>query len=133
MILLDTHALLWLRTGDARLGPRARKVIARAENEGEVAASAISFWEVAMLKDKRRIELDESVSSWRRKLLDEGIVEIAINGDIGIRAVRLRDFHADPADRLIVAAALAGGYQLVTADLRILNWSGALNRLRAKD
>ena len=132
MILLDTHVLLWLRTGDARLGPRTRKAIARAENEGEVAASAISFWEVAMLKDKRRIELDESVSSWRRKLLDEGIVEIAINGDIGIRAVRLRDFHADPADRLIVATALAG-HQLVTADLRILNWSGALNRLRAKD
>ena len=132
LILLDTHVLLWLRSGDARLGPRARKVIARAESEGEVAVSAISFWEVAMLKDKRRIELDESVSSWRRKLLDEGIVEIAINGDIGIRAVRLRDFHADPADRLIVATALAG-HQLVTADLRILNWSGALNRLRAKD
>ena len=132
MILLDTHVLLWLRIGDARLGPRTRKVIARAENKGEVAASAISFWEVAMLKDKRRIELDESVSSWRRKLLDEGIVEIAVNGDIGVRAARLRDFHADPADRLIVATALVG-YQLVTADLRILNWSGALNRLRAKD
>ena len=133
LILLDTHVLLWLRTGDARLGPRTRKVIARVENEGVAAASAISFWEVAMLQDKRRIELDESVSSWRRRLLDEGIVEIAVNGDIGVRAARLRDFHADPADRLIVATALAGGYQLVTADLRILNWSGALNRLRAKD
>ena len=130
MVLLDTHALLWLRAGDARLGPRARRVIAGAESEGEVAVSAISFWEVAMLKDKRRIELEESVRSWRRKLLEEGIVEIAINGDLGVRAVRLRDFHADPADRLIVATALAG-HQSVTADRRILDWSGSLNRLRA--
>ena len=103
LTLLDTHVLLWLRTAGARLGPRTREVIARAEKEGDVAASAISFWEVAMLKDKRRIELDESVSSWRRKLLDEGIIEIAVSGDIGVRAARPRDFHADPADRLIVA------------------------------
>ena len=132
MVLLDTHVLLWLRTGDASLGPRARRVIAGAENEGEVAVSAISFWEIAMLKDKRRIELKESVSSWRRKLLEEGIVEIAINGDIGVRAVRLRNFHADPADRLIIATALTG-HQLVTADRRILDWSGSLNRLLATD
>ncbi len=132
MILLDTHVLLWLRIGDARLGPTARRVIGRAENEGEVSVSAISFWEVAMLQDKGRIELDEDVGSWRRLLLDQGIVEIAITGEIGIRAVGLRDFHADPADRLIVATALAG-HQLVTADQRILNWSGTVNRLRAAD
>ncbi len=132
MILLDTHVLLWLRTGDARLGPMTRGVIARAENEGEVAVSAISFWETAMLQDKGRIKMNEDVGSWRRLLLEQGIVEIAINGDLGIRAVGLRDFHADPADRLIVATAL-DGHQLVTADRQILNWSGTVNRLRAGD
>ena len=132
MILLDTHVLLWLRTGDARLGLMARRVISRAENEGEVAVSAISFWETAMLQDKGRIEMNEDVGSWRRSLLDQGIVEIAVNGEIGIRAVGLRDFHADPADRLIVATAL-DGHQLVTADRQILNWSGTVNRLRATD
>ncbi len=132
MILLDTHVLLWLRTGDARLGPMTRRVIGRAENEGEVAVSAISFWETAMLQDKGRIEMNEDVGSWRRLLLDQGIVEIAVNGEIGIRAVGLRDFHADPADRLIVATAL-DGHQLVTADRQILNWSGTVNRLRATD
>ena len=95
MILLDTHVLLWLRIGDARLGPTARQVIARAENEGEVAVSAISFWEVAMLQDKGRIELDEDVGSWRRLVLDQGIVEIAINGEIGIRA----DSNTGPASQ----------------------------------
>jgi len=30
VILLDTHAALWLRAGDARLGPVARSEIERA-------------------------------------------------------------------------------------------------------
>jgi PIN domain nuclease of toxin-antitoxin system len=59
-------------------------------------------------------------------------VEIPVDGEIGIRATGLADFHGDPADRLIVATAL-GGHQLVTADERILDWPGALGRLRATD
>ena len=41
-----------------------------------------------------------------------------MDGDIGIRASALTDFHADPADRIIVATAM-GGHRLVTADERI--------------
>ena len=59
---------------------------------------------------------------WRRELLDQGIAEIQVDGDIGIRAAELTDFHGEPVDRIIVATAL-GGYQLVTADRRILEWS----------
>ena len=53
-----------------------------------------------------------------------------VNGAIAIRAVGLADFHADPADRLIVATALEG-HRLVTADERILGWTGPLSRVRA--
>ena len=55
MILLDTHAALWLRSGDIRLGPIARTEIQRAWESDEVGLSAISFWEMAMLRDKGRI------------------------------------------------------------------------------
>jgi PIN domain nuclease of toxin-antitoxin system len=34
----------------------------------------------------------------------------------------LRDFHGDPADRLIVATALQLSATLTTADEKILNW-----------
>ena len=93
--------------------------------------SAISFWEVALLRDKGRIRFPGDVGSWRREQLAQGVIEIAVDGDIGIRAVSLAGFHADPADRLIVASALQG-HQLVTADERILNWSGQLSRLDAR-
>ena len=130
MILLDTQVLLWSRFGDARFGRRARQQIERAAREGDIAVSAVSFWEVAMLHDKGRLTLLRSVASWRQALLQEGLVEIPMDGEIGIRAATLPEFHADPADRLIVATALEG-HRLVTADRRILDWSGHVNRLDA--
>lgn len=131
-MLLDTHVMLWLRMGEARLGTKARREIDRAWQSGEVGVSAISFWELAMLKDRGRISFSEDVGLWRREQLEQGLNEIAVDGEIGIRATSLGDFHADPADRLIVATALAG-HRLVTADERILGWRGRLRRLRATE
>ena len=59
-----------------------------------------------------------------------GMVEIPVDGKTGLRAAGLAEFHPDPADRLIVATALEG-HRLVTADKRILDWSGELDRLTA--
>ena len=131
MILLDTHAALWLRAGDAKLGSLARSEIQRAWEAHEVAMSAMSFWEMAMLRAKGRISFPEDVGRWRLEQLGQGLIEIPVDGDIGIRASTLTDFHADPADRIIVATAL-GGHRLVTADERILAWGGSLDRLDAR-
>ena len=131
MILLDTHAALWLRAGDAKLGSLARSEIQRAWEAHEVAMSAMSFWEMAMLRAKGRISFPEDVGRWRLEQLGQGLIEIPVDGDIGIRASTLTDFHADPADRIIVATAL-GGHRLVTADGRILAWGGSLDRLDAR-
>jgi len=132
LLLLDTNALLWMRLGDKRLGAIARREIERAWQSDELAVSAISFWEVAMLVNKGRIRLASDIHAWRREQLAQGMFEIAINGEIGLRAASLADFHADPADRLIVATALAG-HRLMTSDRRILGWPGPLNRLNATD
>ena len=108
MILLGTHAALWLRTDDARLGPVARAKVERAWQAEEVAVSAMSFWETATLREKGRIEYPDDVSRWRLEQLGQGLIEIPVDGEIGIPANALADFHADPADR------------------RILDWSGGL-------
>ena len=121
-----------MRTGDRRLGETARREIERAWQSDELALSAISFWEVGMLVDRGRIHLADDVRAWRRDQLEQGMVEIPVDGQTAIRSVRLTDFHADPADRLIVATALAG-HRLVTSDRRILEWSGRLSRLDATE
>ena len=130
MILLDTHVMLWLRLGLPRLGPDARSEIDRATRASQVCVSAVSFWEVALLKARQRIHFPEDVGLWRREQLEQGAIELPLDGSIAIRAATLPDFHADPADRLIVATALEG-HRLVTADRRILDWPGHVSRLDA--
>ncbi len=130
MILLDTHALWWQGEGNPRLGPRARRVIERAFEENEAAVSAISFWEVAMRVQKNQLDFLSDVAAWRHDMLSRGLREIPVDGDIATRAGLLADMHGDPADRLIVATALEG-HQLLTADRRLLEWPGPLNRLDA--
>ena len=78
-----------------------------------------------MLREKGRIKYLDDVNRWRLEQLGQGLIEIPVDGEIGIRANELADFHADPADRIIVATAM-NGHQLVTADRRILEWSGGL-------
>ena len=130
MILLDTHVLLWYEQGDRRLGTQARRVLETALQESQVAISSISFWEVGMRIQKGQIEFLLNLDTWRRDLLEQGLIEIPINGAIAIRAGLLSDLHGDPADRLIVATALEA-HQLLTADRRILDWPGQLSRLDA--
>ena len=49
-----------------------------------------------------------------------------MNTEIALRAAELSDegFHADPADRIITATALVGGYQPATADQNIVRRAG---------
>ena len=61
MTIADTHALVWLWTGDDRLGPCSRQAIDGALQDGELAVSAMTFWEVAILRAKGRLDFPEDV------------------------------------------------------------------------
>lgn len=133
MILLDTHALIWLVEADPKLGKNVRELADQALKDNELATSAITFWEVAMLAQRNRLELSLPTDVWRRRLLDMGLMEIPVTGDIGITAADLQGFHGDPADRFITATAILGGGTLMTADEAILGWPGELMRQDARN
>lgn len=125
-MLLDTQTLDWWRHNSRRLGRRARSRIRRAAARGNVAVSAISFMEIRTAKARRRRDPFRhipDVAAWRRQLLDEGVVEIPIDGELAIEAAALPGLHGDPADRLIIATALRG-HRLITSDRQILEWPG---------
>jgi PIN domain nuclease of toxin-antitoxin system len=130
-VLLDTHTLIWLDQDEPNLGPEARKRADAALQQGGLAVSAISFWEVAMLISKGRISLSLPVSAWRRDLLRLGLVEVPVDGEIGIIAAGF-DLHGDPADRLIVATTQLKGGLLLTADQAILQWQSDIERFDAR-
>jgi len=100
---------------------------------GRLAVSVMSFWEVAMLLAKGRLGIRAAPAPWRRDLLmNWGLLEYPVSGQIALAAVELSSFHTDPIDRLIVATAQDYGARLVTADRQILAWPGRLDRQDAR-
>ena len=132
MIVLDTHVLAWADNDERKLGRKTRLLIERLWARGEVAVCAISFWEVALLQARGRLELPVTVDEWRGQLLAAGLVELPVDGNVGIRAVSLGGLPDDPADRLIVATALHHDAGLVSADERLLGWHHTLVRHDAR-
>ncbi len=126
ILLLDTHAVLWMTENRPALGSATRRLIDGAAARDELAVAAFSFWEIAMLVAKKRLSLAFPPDVYRRRALETGLREIAVSGDIGIAAVSLPGLPGDPADRIIVATARARGAVLVTADERLLAWTGPL-------
>jgi PIN domain nuclease of toxin-antitoxin system len=132
VILLDTNAAIWLALDRPDLGKRSRRIIQNAVRDGELAISAISFWEVALLTAKGRMRRPESVRELRQQILSSGTMELPLTGEIAIAAGELDGLHGDPADRFIVATAIAHNATLMTADERLLRWRHSVRRQNAE-
>jgi PIN domain nuclease of toxin-antitoxin system len=121
-LLLDTHIALWLDSGDARLRESTRERIDECWREGgTIFLSAISAWEIALLVDAGRIEIDVPVASWVSRFLGrKGIKAAPLTCGAASSAYKLYHLeHRDPADRLLIATAIELGCPLVTYDDRI--------------
>ncbi len=120
--LLDTCAILWLAGDGSNLAESTLADLQSPQNE--IFVSAITSAELACLVHKNKIELP---THWRRWFRDA----IAANG-WAVLAVDLEnieeayclpgEFHSDPADRVLVAAARLNKLTIVTGDQRILDY-----------
>jgi PIN domain nuclease of toxin-antitoxin system len=76
-MLLDTHVLVWLALGDKTLGKKTRALLDTALHASEsLSVSAISYWEIGMLTDKGRLNLDSVLT--RRASIQMGISEVKL-------------------------------------------------------
>ncbi len=80
-----------------------------------------------MLTQKGRLALGRETGAWLKEALSlPGISLAPITPDIAVDSVGLPgDFHADPADRLIIATARQANATLLTADRAILDYAAA--------
>jgi len=130
-VLLDTNVLIWLLGDNVELGERATGEIEHALRSSRLMTSAASFWEVAMLTEKKRIILDRPAYKWRMDALRSGIEEIPLDGELAIESAAL-GLHGDPVDRFIVATAIKMRASLVTSDSRLLAWKGPVTCVDAR-
>ncbi|MFO1538867.1 MAG: type II toxin-antitoxin system VapC family toxin [Chloroflexota bacterium] len=116
--LLDTHCLIWTLTGDERLSPRARSVVADPANR--ILVSAATAWEVALKVAIGRLTIPVAPE----RLLDivtgpMRMETVPIEFVHALAAASLPPIHRDPFDRLLVAQAQALGVPILTADTRV--------------
>jgi PIN domain nuclease of toxin-antitoxin system len=87
-----------------------------------------------MLVRKGRLALWSEVGAWIEKALAlSGVVLVPIEPSIAIDSVNLPgEFHADSADRFIVATARYKNFPLITADRAVLEY-GAMGYVQVID
>jgi len=121
VIVLDTHAWLWLCLEPRKLSAAATSAIRRAAAGGGLAIASITVWEVAMMLARGLVVPQGTPEAWLRELIDRsGVVVKEITPTIAVLATHLPPgFPADPADRLIAATARAEGLRLVSRDARL--------------
>ena len=119
--LLDTHAWIWWICGDSRLTPREREALDNLLPSERPVLAEISLWEVAMLVERDRLELDMDLERWLAVASAPATVELArLTPAVAAEVARLPEkFHRDPADRLIVATARVMKLRVLTRDKKI--------------
>jgi PIN domain nuclease of toxin-antitoxin system len=121
VILLDTNALLILTLRPERLSRAAARAIGRAMNEDGVSIASITFWEIALLIDGRRVTVQGSIEAFLSELARRPrLVVLDLSPEIAAMAFQFPpDFTKDPADRIIAATARVHGLAVVTKDQRL--------------
>jgi PIN domain nuclease of toxin-antitoxin system len=114
-LLLDTHILLWSLLDPERLSD---KVTAELENPAsEIWISPITTWEVIILSEKGRVELDDEPVTWMQNVLTSmPFKQATLNHEVAMQSRLIKLPHQDPADRFIAASAAVYDLILVTTD-----------------
>ena len=112
--LLDTHAVIFAVSAPRKLGATARRVIENA-GPGELGVTATTIAEIGQLLHDDVMKIEGRPSEVFAPFLAR-CTQVALSLDAAVRAPALGLPHGDPADRLIVAAALDLSVPLVTRD-----------------
>jgi PIN domain nuclease of toxin-antitoxin system len=123
LYLMDTCVWLWLMREDTKnIKPQTAAMLAEAAKQSCLMLSLISCWEIALLTSKNRIQLGMPCEHWINEALAlPGLQRGRLTPSVLIESCHLPgQFHADPADRMIVATARLHQAILVTADQHMI-------------
>ena len=126
-LLLDTHLLLWAAQGIEHLPSDAQPLMSSPDNG--LFFSVASLWEIVIKRGLGRDDFKVDPRVLRRSLLDNSYHELAIHSEHVVAIDALPLIHKDPFDRLLVAQAIVEGVTLLTADARVADYPGPIQRV----
>jgi PIN domain nuclease of toxin-antitoxin system len=133
-LLLDTHVWLWVVAGAPQLSAKARTLISgavgprRASHFGDLSVGD----RISGLAPAHRLRQADGLVA--RRSFEPGPAIEPLTPRVAVESCELPDaFHADPADRMIVATVRVTDARLLTRDRRILDYAarGHLSALSA--
>jgi PIN domain nuclease of toxin-antitoxin system len=114
-LLLDTHILLWSLLEPEHLSDKVTRELENPANE--IWISPITTWEIIILADQGRVELNDGPVAWMQNVLNSvPLKQATLNHEVAIHSRLIKLPHRDPADRFIAASAAVYDLILVTSD-----------------
>lgn len=116
-LLLDTHIILWMLSGDEKLSQKARKLI--SENIDSIYYSIASMWETQIKYGRKKLSF--SGIDFLHYCEQSGFHKVPVDDlHVAELASLIRDEnappHSDPFDRILLSQAKAEGFHFVTHD-----------------
>ena len=123
MLLLDTHAFVWLVSDPDQISHNAWNAL--EEGEEDCVISMVTGWEIALLYKLRRLKLPRPPTQYISLALENhGITELPLTREVILQSVELPDIHKDPFDRILIAEAQIRKATLITKDRTIAAYPG---------
>ena len=120
--LLDTHALIfWVEREE--VSTEFIEFLDMQAEKGKILISSASIWEIALLKKKDRLDIDD-VHQWKDDIISHSQAKILDpTADDMIDSTLLPNHHKDPFDRLLIAQAINNNAIFITRDRNISRYS----------
>lgn len=119
-ILIDTHILIWMQTGDERLPIEWREILENPTHAKSI--SIVSLWEISIKTNIGKLEFSIPLINAVPQEIE--IIPIEISHLVCQQSLPLH--HRDPFDRLIIAQAMEENLTIMTVDERFQDYSVSL-------
>jgi PIN domain nuclease of toxin-antitoxin system len=114
-LLLDTHALLWVRGDPERLKAETRRIL--ADDENMVFVSVVSLWEIVVKCRVGKLQADiDAITARLAPASKIQLLGITPQHLMALASLPFCQQHRDPFDHMLIAQAISEGMTLVTQD-----------------
>jgi len=118
VLLLDTHAFVWLVSDQSELSGEAKRLI--DNSSVHLYFSSISALEIGLSVKRKGLSLPVEPQRFIAKGLSQhGIQEIPVSSEIALFSTKLPEIHNDPFDRIIIATAQHEGLTILSKDAKL--------------
>ena len=121
-VLLDTHAFIWWTVDPVRLGLQANRLCFDPANQMVLSVASVWEMQIKVMLGKLTVHrpLKQIIAD---QIQQNGLEVLPVDLEHVLRLDALPPLHKDPFDRLLVAQALAEGWDLISHDPAIMQYS----------